>query len=296
MEHKAGFVALLGRPNVGKSTLLNALLRFKLSIVSPKPQTTRHQILGLLNTKGCQICFLDTPGMLEDPRDLLQRKLLNTARRTVREDADVLVVLVEAGSLDKPYLDGLRTLMAPDAKILLAVNKIDLQADRAATEKTAAEAAKILGSLKTLYLAAHRGEGVDALLAAIVQLIPESPPYYNPGQLSDRWERFFVSEIIREGLFELYHQEIPHACAVDIEEFKEKPERKDAIRAVIYCERASQKGILLGKKGFTLRALKESRVKAIEKFLGRGVDLDLWIKVRANWRKDPAALKQFGYI
>ncbi|HVE11855.1 MAG TPA: GTPase Era [Elusimicrobiota bacterium] len=293
---KAGFVALLGRPNAGKSTLTNALLNFPLSIVSPKPQTTRHRILGIVQAEGWQACLLDTPGLLDSAKDKLQDALIRTARRAAREDADVLLLLVEPGVPAENELKAMKSLVSGAQPLVLVVNKMDQDKDRSRVDATLAAYSAALSPAKAHAISALKKEGLDALRASLRELLPESPPYYEGDRLSDRWERFFVAEIIRAGIFEAYREEVPHACAVDIEDFKETKGKKDLIRATIYVERSSQKPILLGPGGKSLRELTSSRTKAIELFLGRKVELDLWVKVKDNWRKNPAALKAFGYL
>ncbi|MBI5243636.1 MAG: GTPase Era [Elusimicrobia bacterium] len=288
---RAGFVALLGLPNAGKSALLNAFLGRKLSIVSSKPQTTRHKIVGILNGEGHQVCFLDTPGWLEKAQDGLQRMLIRMTRSAARDDADAVVLVVDPGASEG--LEVFRPLAAWDKPLLLAVNKID-----SASPQSVQKALSVCAALKaaaSFAVSALKGTGVPQLLEAVIALLPESPAYYPADRLSDRWERFFASEMIREAIFELYRAEIPHACAVEIEEFNEIPGRSDLIRALIYVEKQSQKGILLGAKGAALRRLSEESLLRIERFLGRKAELDLWVKVRPNWRKDVSSLKEFGY-
>lgn len=291
---KSGFVVLLGRPNAGKSTLMNALLGSKLSIVSPQPQTTRHKILGILDKDDAQICFLDTPGIVPDPSDPLQTALRRAAVQSAKEDPDVLVLLVEPKKPDEKTVAELAQLAKGGRPVILAINKIDV-----------AEAAPHHDAVERLYkeaihpvsvhrISALKKVGLDALLADILARLPEGEPFYEKGQLSDRWERFFAEEIVREQLFAQYSQEIPHATAVLIDQFLEgKP---DVVRATLYVERDGQKGILLGKQGQALRKLQQRAEAAISGFTGRPTQLDLWIKVRKNWRKDPRSLKEFGYL
>jgi len=292
--HKAGYAALIGRPNAGKSSLLNALLRFPLSIVSPVPQTTRHQVLGVLNGEGFQLCILDTPGWLDDAKDDLQRALIRAARRAVRADADVLLVVVEPGQPGPKDVEALKAAVSGATPVILAVNKADV-AEHGALDAAVRAWTGALSPKASLVVSARTGRGIQALLASLLSQLPESAPYFGPDQLSDRWERFFAAEIIRQGIFQSYQKELPHACAVEIEEFKEKPGRPDRIRANIYVERDGQKGILIGAGGAGLRKLKTVSGKALEAFLGRRVELELWVKVRKNWRRDPAAVKSFGY-
>ena len=277
---KAGFAALVGKPNVGKSTLLNAFLKFKLSIVSPKPQTTRHKIMGIYDAENCQICFLDTPGLLPHPRDPLQSALKHASRVAARDDADVLVFLVEPGIPSEEDLSAFAALSRPDIPAILALNKIDLPAKPAILDETVRAYSEALKPQAVVRVSALKGQGTPELLREILLRLPESPPFYERGHLSDRWERFFAAELIREQVFELYGEELPH----------------DRVSAILYVERDGQKGIIIGKKGQDLRALVEKSRRAMEDFLGRRVDLDIWIKVRKNWRKDPRSLKEFGYV
>lgn len=292
---KAGFVVLLGRPNAGKSTLMNALLGSKLSIVSPQPQTTRHKILGILDREGSQVCFLDTPGVVPDPSDPLQHALRKTAAISAKEDPDILVLLVEPKKPDEKTVKELASLAKGPNPVILAINKVDLPSSEGAhdsVEKAYVEAVKPAAVVR---ISALKKQGLDRLLAEIDARLPHNPPFYEQGQLSDRWERFFASEIIREQLFSLYSEEIPHAVAVVIDQYQEGKQFGDLIRATLYVERDGQKGILLGKGGQALRRLKDRSMGALENFLGRQVELDLWIKVRKNWRKDPKSLAEFGY-
>jgi GTP-binding protein Era len=291
--HRAGFVALLGRPNAGKSTLLNALLGQKLSIVSPKPQTTRHKLLGIINGNDYQLCLLDTPGWLDEAQDGLQKTLIQMARSAARDDADVIVLVVEPTPPAAADLESLRSSLRGDKPLVLVVNKCDLR------EAPAIEAAKTgwaaLNPVKVHAVSAMKATGVAALRADLIALLPESPAFYDKTQASDRWERFFATEFIRETIFENLHEEVPHACAVEIERYKERPGKPDEINATIYVERAGQKPILLGKKGAMIRTLTEESRRKIEAFTGRKADLEIWIKIRANWRKDAGALRELGY-
>lgn len=291
--HKAGFVALAGRPNVGKSTLMNALLKFKLSIVSHKPQTTRHRLLGILEGEGFQACFLDTPGLIDLPTDPLQKALRAESSRAIRDDADLVVYMVDVADCDIKNIES--TPLRQGTPVLLALNKVDRVVSE---EKLAAIEAAYSAAVKpdkVFRLSALKGEGVEALKAEIVSRLPESPAFYEKGHLSDRWERFFAAEIVREQVFDLYHDEIPHATAVVVENFKEHQGRPDDVYATLYVERDGQKGILIGKGGKDLKRLTERAQAGLENFLGRPVRLEVWIKVRKDWRKDARSLKEFGY-
>ncbi|MDE2489620.1 MAG: GTPase Era [Elusimicrobia bacterium] len=293
-EHKSGFVALAGRPNAGKSTLLNALLGVKLSIVSSKPQTTRHRILGILEGEGYQACLLDTPGLLDAAADPLQKVLRVESSRALREDADLVVWLVDATAADpaRPEAPPLRA----GTPFLLVFNKCDLPTAAAKLDALAAAWSAALSPAKVLRVSALKKQGVEELKSEILARLPAGPPFYEKGQLSDRWERFFAAEIVREQVFELYHDEIPHATAVVVENFREKAGAPDEVHATLYVERDGQKGILIGKAGRDLRRLTARAQAALEGFLGRRVALELWIKVRKDWRKDPRSLKEFGYL
>lgn len=291
---KAGFVVLLGRPNAGKSTLMNALLGSKLSIVSPQPQTTRHKILGILDRPGSQVCFLDTPGLVPDPGDPLQVALRRTAALSAKDDPDILVLLVEHKKPDQKTVDELSSLARGGRPVILAINKTDLPTATGALEAIEKAYTEAVRPAAVVRISALKKQNIESLLDEIDKRLPESPPFYEQGQLSDRWERFFASELIREQLFAQFSEEIPHAVAVVIEQFIEgKP--ADIVRATLYVERDGQKGILLGKGGMALRKLTDRSRAAIESFTRRPVELDLWIKVRKNWRKDPKALAEFGY-
>ena len=293
---KAGFVVLLGRPNAGKSTLLNALLKSKLSIVSPKPQTTRHRILGILNGDGFQACLVDTPGLIEDPKDHLQNGLRRQAMGAAHEDPDVIVLLVEPREPSPRLLQELSGLNRSGKPLILALNKCDLSAAAGQHDRALQSYTEALKPTAACKLSALKGDGVEALLKEVVKHLPVSPAFYEAGQLTDRYERFFAAELVREAVFDLYGEEIPHATAVVIERFREGAGAPDQIDATLYVERDTQKGIILGKGGMALSKLRAQSLQAIVDFLGRPADLDIWVKVRKNWRKDPRALKEFGYL
>lgn len=291
--HKAGFVALAGRPNVGKSTLLNSLLKFKLSIVSHKPQTTRHRILGILEGENFQACFLDTPGLIDEPSDHLQKSLRVESARAIREDADLIVYMVDAVEANPEKIG--ETHVRPGTPVLLVVNKCDRGVPEAKLSAIERAYSAALSPDKVFRISALKNHGVEELQAEIIARLPESEPFYEKGRLSDRWERFFAAEIVREQVFDLYHDEIPHAVAVVIETFREHQGKPDEVFATLYVERDGQKGIIIGKAGKDLRRLTERSQAMLEAFLGRQVTLELWIKVRKDWRKDPRSLKEFGY-
>jgi GTPase len=294
--HKAGFVALSGRPNAGKSTLLNALLGSRLSIVSPKPQTTRHRVLGILDGDGFQACLLDTPGLIDKPEDDLQKALRVEAVRAVREDADLIVALVDAVEADPAKAAAEAPPVRQGAPVILVLNKCDRIKDEGRLKALEDAYSAVLRPVKVLRLSALKGAGVPELKAELLARLPEGEPFYDKGQLSDRWERFFAAELVREQVFDLYHDEIPHATAVVVDRFQETPGRPDAVFATLYVERDGQKGILIGKGGQDLKRLTERSAGRLADFLGRPVELEIWIKVRKNWRKDPLSLREFGYL
>ena len=290
---RCGYVALMGRPNVGKSTLLNRLVGEKLAITSPKPQTTRHRLLGILHLAGAQLLFLDTPGLL-DPKGLLNGSLVKAALAALA-DADVVVWLVEPHPpdfQDRAVLPRVRALKCP---IVIAINKIDL-VDKHQLLPLIAAYHDFFPESPVVPLAALLGDGLPNLVTEIVQLLPTAPPLFPEEQLTDQTERFLVAEIIRERLFHHTGEEIPYAVAVAVEEFDER-QRPDLvrIRALIYVEKDSQKGIVIGKGGRLLKRVGQEAREEVERLLQAKVYLDLWVKVWKNWRRDPRALRQFGY-
>jgi GTP-binding protein Era len=288
-EFRSGYVALVGAPNAGKSTLMNRLLQERIAIVTPKPQTTRRRTLGIMNGEGFQIVLLDTPGLLT-PRYDLHRAMLNEATEALAT-SDAVVFLTELKSpVETPA--AIASMAAPR---VLALNKIDLMRNKAELLPVLA-AWNDTGLFRELVpISALTGEGVPELLRVLVPLLPLGPPFYPADQLADQSERFFVAEIIRERLFERYQKEVPYATEVAVEEFKERPEAKDYIEAWIFVEHPSQKAILIGKEGGAIKALGEEARAAIEAFLGRPVYLTLRVKILPGWRKNPVALRKLGY-
>ena len=291
-DFRAGYVALVGKPNVGKSTLLNQLLKFKLSIVTQKPQTTRKKVLGILSGDNYQIVFIDTPGLIE-PRYNLQKVMMKYVQSAM-EDADIIVYLADASSTRHDFAQ-LEKRIAPFTKpIILALNKIDLI--------PRGEILPLIEQYQQAYdfkayvpISALKNDGIELLLKEILRNLPFSPPYFPPDYITDQQERFFVSEIIREKIFQFYGEEIPYSCHVQIEEFKERPGHKDYIRAIIYVEKLSQKGILIGKKGQALKRVGKLAREDIETFLGRPVFLELYVKVMEDWRRKEMKLRSLGY-
>lgn len=292
-EFRCGYVALIGRPNVGKSTLLNRLVGEKLAITSPKPQTSRHRLLGVLHLPGAQLLFLDTPGLL-DPKGLLNESLVKAAQAALA-DADVVVWLVEPRPPDPRDRAVLPQVQALKVPLVIVVNKIDL-VDKPSLLPLIAAYYDLFPDSPVVPLSALVGDGLPALVGEIIELLPESPPFFPEEQLTDQTERFLVGEIIRERLFHHLGEEIPYAVAVVVEEFDEtrRPELI-RIRAVIYVEKDSQKGIVIGKRGRLLKRVGQEAREEAEHLFQAKVFLDLWVKVWKNWRRDPRALREFGY-
>lgn len=294
--HKSGFVNILGRPNVGKSTLLNAMMGERMSIITSKPQTTRHRIIGLLSGDDYQIVFSDTPGVIYDPHYKMQQAMNSFAFSTL-EDADVLLFVTdiyEKYENDDPIFEKIRNLPIP--KILL-VNKLDqITPERQASLEEFWIKQDYFQD--TIYISAEEDINIKNLILTIKNLLPEGPAYYPKDQLSDRPERFFISEIIREKILEQYKQEIPYSAEVVVTEFKEKEHHKGPIVhifAEIYVSRPTQKSIIIGKQGAAIKALGTEARKSIEEFLEKKVFLELFVKIKENWRNDEKWLKQFGY-
>ena len=286
---KSGFVALVGRPNVGKSTLLNTLLGKKLSIVTPKAQTTRHRISGILSESDCQIIFLDTPGII-DARTGLDASMMRQVSGAV-SSADLVVFLVDARSSlpDHESLQRMHNLPA-----ILALNKVDLMSTEAVLPL--AQAYRALREWEAIVpVSALDGYNVEALLKEIRSHLPAGPHLYPEDIISEHPERFFVAEIIREKVFRRFRAEVPYAVAVTIPGFAERPGRKDLIEADIFVERATQKAILIGAGGQALKQTGMEARKEIESFLGRPVYLKLFVRVRADWRNQRVHLRNFGY-
>jgi len=283
-------VAIVGEPNVGKSTLLNRLLKTKISITSSKPQTTRYKILGILTEGEYQCLFLDTPGIIE-PAYPLQEFMVQEIKEST-QSADIILWMIDPWFKKEKisekflkYLNG--------KTVILVINKIDLVNRNDLLPLI--DQVKELKVKEIVPISALAGDGVDDLKNIIFRELPEGPFLYPLEELSDRPIRFFVAELIRENLFEFYKKEIPYSTAVVVEEFKEREKGKDYIRATIYVEKDSQKGILIGKDGAALKRIGEESRRAIEEFTGRPVYLDLWVKVKEKWRRDRKFLKELGY-
>lgn len=291
-DYRAGYAAIIGLPNAGKSTLMNALLDIKLSIVSAKPQTTRRRVLGILNKEKYQLIFIDTPGMLR-PRYQLQKKMMDQVHSAL-SDADLLILIIDASDKNHPAEIDYKLLKDPRKPVILLLNKIDL-IPKSNILTLIENYDKILSPQVIIPISALKEDGLDRIDEEIIPLIPLSPPYYPPDVITDQPERFFVAELIREKIFFKFQQEIPYSTEVTIEQFEERKKGKDYIYAVINVERKSQKGILIGKKGEALKAIGAAARKDIEAMLGREVFLELRVKVSENWRKNELKLRRMGY-
>lgn len=288
---RAGDIALVGRPNVGKSTLLNAFTGERLSIVTPRAQTTRERVLGIYTGERVQMVFVDTPGLLE-PSYLLQRAMVGEALTAVAEADLVLLLLDATHAEERPPADVLALLASRGTALFVAVNKVDVAA-QPAVEQLAGWAEQTLGR-PAWRVSAARQTGVEELRIALEQALPASPFYYPADDVAVQPVRFFVAELVRETIFEQYEEEIPYSTVVRIEEFRESAEPV-YIRATVYVERDSQKGIVLGKGGAAIKALGAASRAKVEAFLGQRVYLDLWVKVLPGWRRKRSALEYLGY-
>lgn len=290
-NHKAGFVNIIGNPNVGKSTLMNAFVGEKLSIITSKAQTTRHRILGIVNGENFQVILSDTPGIIK-PAYGLQESMMDFVKSAF-EDADVLLYMVEIGEKalkDQKFFEKLRQSKVP---VLLLLNKID-QADQEKLEEQVQYWQQEFPEAELHPISALTNFNVKEVFERIIELLPESPPYYPKDQLTDKPERFFVNETIREKILKYYKKEIPYSVEIETEEFEED-EKIIRIRSVIMVERDSQKGILIGHKGTALKKVGVQSRKELEAFFDKQVYLKLVVKVAKNWRSDPRQLRRFGY-
>jgi len=297
METKSGYVAIIGKPNVGKSTLMNSILGERLSIVTNKPQTTRKRVLGILSDEKHQIIFLDTPGIL-NPNYLLQKKFITYVQNSVR-DADVIVVLIDviedptgSKTLDDKIVK--QILNRQKKPIILILNKID-KSNEVIINKLIEKFERLKIFEKIIPISALLSFSVPSVVETIVDHLPLGPKYFPDDQITDEHERFFVSEIIREKIFENYKEEIPFSTEVVIEEFHEREGRKDYISANIIVERETQKPIIIGKRGDAIKRVGKYAREAIEVLLDRPVFLELRVKVRPKWRSDERLLNSFGY-
>ena len=291
MSHKAGFVNIIGNPNVGKSTLMNAFVGEKLSIITSKAQTTRHRILGIVNGDDFQVLFSDTPGIIK-PAYELQESMMGFVKSAF-EDADILVYMVEIGEQelkDEAFFNKIKSSKIP---VLLLLNKID-KSDQEQLESQVQLWAEKVPNAEIIAISALEGFQVKEVFNRIIELLPESPAFYPKDQLTDKPERFFINESIREKILLHYKKEIPYAVEVDTEEFFEE-ETIIRIRSVIMVERETQKGIIIGHKGSALKRVGVEARKDLEKFFGKQIHLELYVKVNKNWRSNQNQLKRFGY-
>ena len=289
--HKAGFVNIIGNPNVGKSTLMNAFVGEKLSIITSKAQTTRHRILGIVNGENFQMILSDTPGIIK-PAYQLQESMMDFVKSAF-DDADMLIYMVEIGEKelkDETFFNKITNSKIP---VLLLLNKIDKSNQEQLEEQVQSWATKVPNA-EIYAISALEGFQVQEVFNRIVELLPESPPFYPKDQLTDKPERFFVNETIREKILLHYKKEIPYAVEIDTEEFFEE-ENIIRMRSVIMVERETQKGIIIGHKGAALKRVGMEARKDLEKFFGKQVHLELYVKVNKNWRNDQKQLKRFGY-
>ena len=289
--HKAGFVNIVGNPNVGKSTLMNQLVGERISIATFKAQTTRHRIMGIVNTPDMQIVFSDTPGVLK-PNYKLQESMLAFSESAL-QDADVLLYVTDVVENPEKNMDFLEKVQRMTIPVLLLINKID-QSDQKALGDIVEKWHALLPNAEILPISAKNRFGVDMLLKRIQELLPDSPPYFEKDQLTDKPARFFVSEIIREKILLYYDKEIPYSVEVGVERFKED-EKRIHINAVIYVERDSQKGIIIGHQGVALKKVSTEARKALEKFFGKPIYLEVFVKVDKDWRSSERELNHFGY-
>ena len=288
--HKSGFVNILGKPNVGKSTLMNALLGEKLSIITPKAQTTRHRILGIANDDNYQIVFSDTPGIIK-PGYKLQEHMMGFVKSAL-EDADLFLLVTE---VDDDFKDEktLNKLQKTDIPVLLLINKIDLASQDQVVAKCE-QWKRDFPSFLVLPISALNNFNLDQVMRKILEIIPENPPYFPKDDLTDRPMRFFIAEIVREKILLNYQKEIPYSVEVAVEEYKEEA-KIVRIRCVIFVARDSQKGIIIGHKGSALKRIGTQARKDIEDFIGKQAFIDLHVKVSKNWRDDDLQLGRFGY-
>ena len=289
--HKAGFVNIVGNPNVGKSTLMNQLVGERISIATFKAQTTRHRIMGIVNTDDMQIVFSDTPGVLK-PNYKMQEMMLAFSESALA-DADVLLYVTDVVEDPQKNMDFLEKVAKMTIPVLLLINKIDLS-DQKVLGDLVEKWHSLLPNAEILPISAGNKFGIDMLLKSIKELMPDSPPYFEKDQLTDKPARFFVSEIIREKILLYYDKEVPYAVEVRVDSFKESKDRID-IHAVIYVERESQKGIIIGHQGVALKKVGVESRKALEKFFGKKINLETFVKVDKDWRSSQKELDSFGY-
>lgn len=289
--HKAGFVNIVGNPNVGKSTLMNALMGERISITTFKAQTTRHRIMGIYNTDDMQIVFSDTPGVLK-PQYKLQESMLEFSNSAL-VDADVLLYVTDVVETPDKHIDFVQKVAELEVPVIILVNKIDLS-DQQKLEQIVEAWHGLLPKAEIIPISAANKFNVDVVLKRVKDLMPDSPPYFDKDQLTDKPARFFVSEILREKILLYYDKEIPYAVEVVVEQFKET-EKNINISALIYVERDSQKGIIIGKQGKTLKKVSTEARLSLERFFGKKIYLSIYVKVDKDWRNSDKELRNFGY-
>lgn len=290
--HRAGFVNIVGNPNVGKSTLMNQLVGERISIATFKAQTTRHRIMGIVNTSDTQIVFSDTPGVLK-PNYKMQEMMLQFSESALT-DADILLYVTDVVENPEKNADFLAKVSNINTPVILLINKIDLINQKqliALVDKWH----RLLPNAEILPISAQNKFGIDTLMKRIKELLPESPAYFDKAQLTDKPAKFFVTEIIREKILRYYDKEIPYSVEVTVEQFKETPQHIN-ISAVIYVERNSQKGIIIGHKGYALKKVSTEARKSLERFFDKGIYLEIFVKVQKDWRNSQKELANFGYI
>lgn len=297
METKTGYCAIIGKPNAGKSTLLNSITGAKLSIVTPKAQTTRKRVLGIFSSETTQIIFLDTPGLLK-PKYKMQDKMMDYVDNSI-EEADVVTFIIDAEKFRdfKSYFKGehLQKFMNINKPIIVLLNKMDLMIDKRNILPIIAEINKNLKCHSIIPISALKNEHLELYISEIEKFIPEGPFLYDPDQLSTLPERFFVSELIREVVFKQFYDEVPYSAEVNITEFKEREMGKWFISAEIIVERDTQKAMIIGKYGDKIKEVGELARNEIEKHLEMGIYLELFVKVRKNWKDNPTFLRSYGY-
>ena len=289
--HKAGFVNIVGNPNVGKSTLMNQLVGERISIATFKAQTTRHRIMGIVNTDDAQIVFSDTPGVLK-PNYKLQESMLAFSESAL-QDADILLYVTDVIENPEKNMDFLEKVRKMTIPVLLLINKID-QTDQNKLGDIVDKWHALLPAAEILPISAQNKFGTEILMKRIKELLPDSPPFFDKDQLTDKPARFFVSEIIREKILLYYDKEIPYSVEVKVDEFKED-DKRIRIHAVIYVERDTQKGIIIGHQGVALKKMSTEARKALEKFFGKSIFLETYVKVDKDWRSNKRELDNFGY-
>ncbi|MDR0983312.1 MAG: GTPase Era [Culturomica sp.] len=292
MNHKAGFVNIVGNPNVGKSTLMNRLVGEKISIITSKSQTTRHRIKGIVNTDDYQIVFSDTPGVIK-PSYKMQEYMLEFSKSAIG-DADVIIYVTDVVENNKKNEDFIEKIKKSEIPVLLVINKIDLS-NQEKLEELYSQWHELLPNAEIFPISAAENFNVDNLYQRILELLPEGEPFFEKDAFTDMPARFFVNEIIREKILTNYEREVPYSVEVEVEEFKEEKQRV-YIRALIYVERDSQKGILIGHKGEALKKVGTEARLDIERFFDKRIFLELLVKVQKDWRHKEADLKKFGYI